>query len=75
MDHNNSNIPVVKAGDTIYETYDSYGNIHKRRVERITKTQIILDGGTKQRGKIAKIYYDRLVNMVVSDNNLYEEII
>ena len=49
MEQDNSNIPIIKIGDTIYELYGSYGNLCKRKVERITKTQIILDRGTKLR--------------------------
>ena len=56
MDHNNSNIPVVKVGDTIYETYGSYGSLCKRKVERITTTQIILDKGTKLRNEPLRMY-------------------
>ena len=58
MQQNNSNIPIVKVGDTIYELYGSYGNLCKRKVERITKTQIILDRGTKLRNKPLRMYGD-----------------
>lgn len=56
MEQNNSNIPVVKVGDTIYESSDSYSNLSKRKVERITKTQIILDRGTKLRNDPLKMW-------------------
>lgn len=56
MEQNNSNIPVVKVGDTIYELYGSYGNLCKRKVERITKTQIILDNGGKLRNEPLQMY-------------------
>lgn len=56
MEQNNSNIPIIKVGDTVYELYGSYGNLSKRKVERITKTQIILDRGTKLRNDPIKMY-------------------
>ena len=56
MEQNNSSIPVVKVGDTIYEIYGSYGNLCKRKVERITKTQVILDRGIKLKNKPLKMY-------------------
>ena len=59
MEQNNSNIPIIKIGDTIYEIYGSYGNLCKRKVERITKTQIILDRGTKLRNKPLRMYGDK----------------
>ena len=56
MEQDNSNVPIVKVGDTIYEIYGSYGNLCKRKVERITKTQIILDKGTKLRNNPEKMW-------------------
>lgn len=56
MEQNNSNIPIVKVGETIYEIYGSFGNLSKRKVERITKTQIILDRGTRLRNDPIKMY-------------------
>ncbi|MCR4334313.1 MAG: hypothetical protein NUV47_01105 [Patescibacteria group bacterium] len=61
MEQNNSNIPVVKVGDTIYELcgYGYCSNLSKRKVERITNTQIILDRGTKPRNNPLKMYGDK----------------
>ena len=56
MEQNNSNIPAVKVGDTIYEIHGSCGNLSKRKVERITKIQIILDRGTKLRNNPEKMW-------------------
>ena len=60
MEQNNSSIPVVKVGDTIYERYGSSNSflLYKRKVERITKTQIILDRGTKLRNNPLKMWGD-----------------
>ena len=58
MEQNNLNIPIVKAGDIIYESYGGYGHLCRRKVERITKTQIILDKGTKLRNEPLKMYGD-----------------
>ena len=58
MEQNNSSIPIIKIGDTIYELYGSYGNLCKRKVERITKTQIILENGIKLRNDPLKMYGD-----------------
>lgn len=58
MEQNNSNIPIVKVGDTIYELYRSYGNLFKRKVEKIARTQIILDNGVKLRNEPLKMYGD-----------------
>lgn len=58
MEQNNSNIPVVKVGDTIYELYGSYGKLCLRKVVRITKTQIILDNNKKLRNDPLRMYGD-----------------
>lgn len=58
MEQDNS-IPVVKIGDTIYESSGYYSSLSKRKVERITKTQIILDRGTKLRNNPIKMWGDK----------------
>ena len=59
MEQVNLSAPVIKVNDTIYETYDSYDNLHKRKVEKNTKTQIILNNGKKLRNKPLRIYGNR----------------
>ena len=82
MEQNNSNIPIVKVGDTIYERYGSSDSflLYKRKVERITKTQIILDRGTKLKNNPLKMwrseeayYLDAVDRNVWSNTNYYLE--
>lgn len=56
MEQNDLNIPIIKVGDIVYELCGSFSNLSKRRVERITKTQIILDRGTKLRNNPLRMY-------------------
>lgn len=59
VEQNNSNTPIVKVGDTIYESDSFCDTLSKRKVERITKTQIILDNNTKLRNNPLRMYGDR----------------